>query len=304
MSSYAGSVTAPLAVTSLATLTPVQVRDVLALADDAQRVDGVRPINEATELRLRAPADAVHLLSVQDGDLRGYAQVSGVATATPEVELVVVPGHRRHGVGRELLREAVALSDEQPLQGWAHGDLPAARAFAASEGFEAVRGLWRMRRAADVPLPELTVPDGVRIRAFEPGRDEDEWLAVNARAFAFHPEQGRWTREELAARMVERWFDPAGFLLAHDATTGELLGFHWTKEENGHGEVYVVGVDPSAQGRRLGVLLTLAGLHHLHGRGVKRVDLYVESDNEPALAVYRRLGFRQDAVDVMYRQAR
>jgi mycothiol synthase len=70
--------------------------------------------------------------------------------------------------------------------------------------------------------------------------------------------------------------------------------------------VYVVGIDPGAQGRGLGRLLTLAGLHHLRERGVAEVLLYVESDNAPAVAVYSGLGFRHDAADthVMYRRGR
>ena len=66
--------------------------------------------------------------------------------------------------------------------------------------------------------------------------------------------------------------------------------------------MYVVGIDPAAQGRGLGKLLTLAGLHHLAGLGVAEVLLYVESDNAPAVAVYSGLGFtprrRRHARDV------
>ena len=69
---------------------------------------------------------------------------------------------------------------------------------------------------------------------------------------------------ELAERRSEPWFDPAGLFLAFgDAATdqaGALLGFHWTKvhlDQPGLGEVYVLGVDPSAQRRGLGQLLTV-----------------------------------------------
>ena len=67
------------------------------------------------------------------------------------------------------------------------------------------------------------------------------------------------------------------------------------------GEVYVVGVDPDAQGRGLGGALTLAGLHHLAARGLDEVILYVEADNAAAVATYRRLLFDVDALDVSYR---
>jgi mycothiol synthase len=68
------------------------------------------------------------------------------------------------------------------------------------------------------------------------------------------------------------------------------------------GEVYVVGVDPDAQGRGLGRALTLAGLHHLADRGLRTTILYVEGDNAAAIATYRRLGFERDAVDVSYQR--
>jgi mycothiol synthase len=311
---YAGRVSAAAAIETLDQLTKPQVEAVLALADAAERADGVRPINEATELRLRSAStsarggdqagvrDVVHVIATdEDGATHGYAQLSGAAGGAPEIELAVHPDHRRLGTGRALLRTARDVVGDKTLRGWAHGDLPGARALAGSEGFEPVRGLLKMRLdLATTELPDDEIPAGVRIRAFEPGQDEDAWLQVNSRAFATHPEQGKWTRADLEARKGEPWFDPAGFLMAVDESTGELLGYHWTKVEDGVGEVYVVGVDPAAQGRRLGSVLTSAGLHHLKRADVPVVDLYVESDNEPALKVYKRLGFQRSALDVMY----
>jgi mycothiol synthase len=103
--------------------------------------------------------------------------------------------------------------------------------------------------------------------------------------------------------MAEPWWDPAGLLVAVDGD--RMLGFHWTKQHDDRtGEVYVVGVAPQAQGRGLGKVLTLAGLHHLAGLGVEEVLLYVESDNAPAVAVYSRLGFGHADADthVQYRR--
>jgi mycothiol synthase len=158
-----------------------------------------------------------------------------------------------------------------------------------------------MRRPASEQLPEERPLDGVGIRAYREG-DEAELLRVNAAAFALHPEQGALDAAGLAARMAEPWWDPAGLLVAVD-DDGRVLGFHWTKQHDDRlGEVYVVGIDPAAQGRGLGRALTLAGLHHLHGRGVEEVLLYVESDNTAALATYGRLGFTHADADthVMY----
>jgi mycothiol synthase len=146
------------------------------------------------------------------------------------------------------------------------------------------------------PGPER-VPDGVTIRSFEPA-DVDAIVRVNGRAFASHPEQGAMDRADFEQRASSDWFEPAGlFVAVRDA---EIVGFHWTKVEHGIGEVYVVGVDPSEQGSGLGTALTVRGLRHLHESGIRTVDLYVEGDNDPALAVYRRLGFTEHARDVLY----
>jgi mycothiol synthase len=144
------------------------------------------------------------------------------------------------------------------------------------------------------------LPDGVTLRSFVPGRDEAAVVYVNHRAFSWHPEQSAMSIEDVRQKEEQPWFDPAGFLLAVDADE-RLVGFHWTKTHTAElGEVYVVGVDPDAQGGGLGKAITLAGLAHLRDAGLTEVMLYVESDNAAALAVYSRLGFTRWDSDVQY----
>jgi mycothiol synthase len=264
------------------------VDEIERIAAAATRADGAAPLDEATLRTLRNHPDRVRSW-VRDG---GFALLVG-----DELSLVVAPDARGRGVGRSLLESA--LEDAGPVRAWSHGDHPAAAALARSHGFERFRELWVMRRDMTDPLPPY---DGGRVRGYLPS-DAAEVVRVNAAAFAHHPEQGAMDAAELAERMAEPWFDPAGLLVAPEGD--RLLGFHWTKQHSPElGEVYVVGIDPEAQGQGLGKLLTLAGLHHLAGLGVAEVLLYVESDNAPAIAVYSRLGFRHDAADthVMYRR--
>jgi len=179
--------------------------------------------------------------------------------------------------------------------------LPAAAALARTAGFERFRALWQMRRSLSEPLDQPALPAGRALRSFVPGQDEDEWLRLNGRAFAKHPEQGGWTRHDLDLREREPWFDPAGFFIAE--RDGHMTGFHWTKMHSPTlGEVYVVGVDPDEQGSGLGRALTLAGLRHLRDRGVAQAMLYVDEDNVPAIRMYEGLGFTRTTVDAMYRR--
>ncbi|MDH6463959.1 mycothiol synthase [Micromonospora sp. A200] len=288
-------------------LAPAEVAEALALARLAGDADGADPFDEHTLLRLRDPeAPAVHLTArAADGTLTGYAHVDTSDPAGVGAELAVHPAYRRRGTGRALARGVLAAASG-PVRAWAHGDHPSAAALAVDLGFTRARVLWQLRRSLAAALPAPRLPDGVVLRAFRPGADDEAWLALNTRAFAAHPEQGRWTPADLRARLVEPWFDPAGFLLAVEEASGRLLGFHWTKvhERPGSariGEVYVLGVDPSAHGGGLGRALTTAGLAHLRdARGLDRVMLYVDESNTSAVALYERIGFARWCGHVNY----
>jgi mycothiol synthase len=161
-----------------------------------------------------------------------------------------------------------------------------------------------------VPLPVAGSPkwpEGIDVRTFVPGQDEDAWLAVNNAAFAADPDQGGWTRSVLDGRIAEPWFDPEGFLIADDG--GAIAGFCWTKvhpaepphEPRALGEIYVIGVDPGHQGLGLGRALVLAGLEHLHA--VRHLDvgmLFVDAANTAAVGLYRALGFVTSRIDRAY----
>ena len=289
--------------------TAPDVPEVLALLRAATAADGVRPVSEEAELRLQhGGPPGGRDLTVHDGNaLAGYARLDdGVA------ELVVHPGRRRRGFGTALLRQLLDLAGDRPLNIWAHGDLPGSAELLAPYGFQRARVLLQMRRdLAGVDAdPRPALPDGVRVLPFRPGRDEDAWLAVNAAAFAHHPEQGAWTPADLRLREAEPWFDPAGFLMAwrgEPDNGGTLLGSHWTKvhppgdvADEPVGEVYVLGIAPEAQGLRLGGALTDLGLAHLRSRGLQEVRLYVEESNPAAVHLYERRGFTRFAIDVSW----
>jgi len=277
-----------------------QVRDVVAAATAR---DGVAPVGDQV-LRELAADRTGHLLATDGDRVLGYLNHAAATDEAPAMnELVVHPDARRRGIGAAMARAGLSRGGPQ-ARIWAHGNLEAAQATARTLGLRVVRELLQMRRPL-TGLPPVTPAAGARLTTYSGPADDAELLRVNNAAFSWHPEQGGWTEADIAERRDEAWFDPDGLFLAFDDESGKLLGFHWTKVHGpGLGEVYVVGVDPAAQGRGLGATLTLAGLHHLasvlSASSQPTVMLYVESDNQAAVKTYRRLGFEVANVDAAY----
>jgi mycothiol synthase len=282
-------------------LTEDEIYGVLKLVADAEAVDQMKALNEAAVLRLRRPHTTTQHLLVREGEhLLGYAQLES-GTEWSAGQLVVSPNHRMRGIGTLLLQRLI-MESSSPLRLWAMGDTPAARALATTAGMVRRRELLIMERPLEDELPEPVIPPGFQIRTFVPGTDDQDWLRVNAAAFADHPEQAAIDSDDLADRMAEPWFDPKGFFVA--TTNDTMVGFHWTKQHQDQlGEVYVLGIAPSAAGGGLGKALLLTGLRSLQERGSTRVELYVEADNGGAIELYLTYGFATVSRDVMYAQA-
>jgi mycothiol synthase len=295
---------------------PVAPSDVDAfrrLADDAARAAGHPVVGDAVWRDLADPSPDTALILARDGDTIVAAMHVGpsdsLTTPHSTLSFAAAPGTALDEVVPPLM--TAALADRRD-HGGGHVELWVPGADASWDDRARRLGLDRARelRQLRVPLPvsePVRWPPGVTVRAFEPGRDEAAWIAVNNRAFAHDPDQGGWVEATLRRREHEPWFDPAGFLLAED--DHGLAGFCWTKlhpaappiEPDALGEIYVIGVDPSRQGTGLGRTLTLAGLADLHQRRHAPIGmLFVDASNDAALRLYESIGFTVARVDRAY----
>jgi mycothiol synthase len=267
---------------------------VVALADAASKADGIYPLNEAATLALRVPGAATHFLTRVGDTLTGYAQWHH---ADRSGLIVVAPTHRKAALGGRLIKALRGVAGTE-ISVWAFGNHPAAQALATNNGLVPARTLLEMER----PLTDLLSVDpapGVTLRTYSDS-DLESLHALNAAAFHDHPEQGRLTLDDLRLRMSEEWFDPAGLFLAE--LGGQPVGFHWTKRESAtDGEVYVIGVVPSAAGKGVGKTLLWAGLRHLADIGCTRVNLFVDLGNTAAIELYERAGFSVARTDILFR---
>ncbi|MDN5821261.1 MAG: mycothiol synthase [Brachybacterium sp.] len=274
------------------------IRELLATVTEH---DGVSPLDEAAVLALDGES-ARHLLVEEAGTVCGYASVLADGT----VQGMVHPAHRRRGHGTALLQEALALRPDAGV--WAHGALEGSLTFLSAAGLAESRYLLTLHRDLDPARPLPAIPEStledLRLDTFEAERDSERWVAVNARAFADHPEQGSLTRDDLEQRLAQPWFDAEDMLVA--LRDEELVGFVWSKRERPGAtdqdvEIYAVATDPSVQGHGAAGLLMATALDRLRSDGVPGVELYVEADNAPALRLYETWGFTVAGRDVQMR---
>ena len=302
-------------------LSEVDARALMDMLDSCERHDHVAPLSEAY-LRFisdggvataTAARPALYLARVGD-TIVGVCAVLGDGNA----EIAVAPGHRRQGIATALMEAADAHAAERVRGAWAHGNLPAARATANAWNFTlsrelyvmaidratALRGITRPADSAHPGLERMTFRQAVQ--RWDERSVKEAWLEANNDAFSWHPEQGGWDMARLNMAIDTDWFDADGlvFYIDSSAPAPRVAGFHFTQQhgqqpalvagapgELERGEVYVVGLHSDYQGRGLGTPIVAEGVWHLLDGGAGEIILYVESDNDAAVATYRKMGF-------------
>jgi mycothiol synthase len=233
---------------------------------------------------------------------------------------VVHPEWRRRGLGRSLIEAAYRRGEEyldeiEVLTVHFHcntRDVEEDRkALFEALGMKPVRYSVNLLRPVNGNLPPVLVPDGYRLRAFNPQQDAEAAWRVDNAAFRDH-----WGHTESELTDFLHWQElphmrPELWLLAEEQATGEIVGLglniidpDWIKQ-TGRREGYVNTLAVLREHRKqgLGTALISKSLHVLHDAGMQAVHLHADSENlTGAMRLYERVGFRVRKRYIAYRK--
>ena len=150
--------------------------------------------------------------------------------------------------------------------------------------------------------PEAGWADGINVRCFIPGQDDKAvWHVVNT-SFQTIPGDHDMPFDSWHNFNVNReGFDPTLWFLAMDGDT--IAGVCLCPHDKNYGWVRQIGVLPEHRGRGIGLSLLSHALGEWWQRGETRVGLGVQSDNIPAISLYKKVGFHIDSVYDTYRKS-
>jgi mycothiol synthase len=255
----------------------------------------------------RDPALADELLIGRDGEVAGYLQFEKVAEPLQIDMLAFVRPHLSGEglnawllrLGEERARARAALEPpggRVPLRVACFTDNEPARRLFAALGYAYARTFWMMRITLEGALSAPRVPEGILIRAFEPGRDETSTYAALAEAFADHwgyvfPSFEEWRHREIEGE--GSGFDPSLWFLATEGE--EVVGAALCRASSARSEDTAVVGDLAVREpwRRRGIALALlrTAFAEFHRRGIPRAELGVDAENPTgATRLYERAG--------------
>lgn len=157
---------------------------------------------------------------------------------------------------------------------------------------------------ADQPLAPVELPPGFEFHAWD-SRDVVRHAIVKFRSFRQEMDAALFAalrtldgceRLMFEISIQKRFLPETTWLLSRLPDRSGFCEDVGTIQGMGHesesGMIQNVGVIPDCRGLGLGRALVLKALHGYQSLGIPRVTLEATAENEPAIALYRSLGFR------------
>lgn len=235
-------------------------------------------------------------------------KIVGFMNVTPELktrrvilDCLIHPEHRRRGLAKKLLGYATHRAKElkaKVARVNIRQDNVVAKKILSRLRFQFVRQYLKLRlRLAEAHLQDAT-RHNYTSRHLQPG-EEDKLTQIQNRCFADTWEFNPNTTEEIAYSLNLSHCSPEDVILIYEGS--KLVGYCWTRINcaaevaNGEkkGRILMFGVEPDYRDRGIGRVALLAGLDYLENKGVRVVELDVDSENTAARALYCSVGFKK-----------
>lgn len=244
-----------------------------------------------------------------DGKIVGFIDIiPEINSRRVILDCLVHPEHRRIGLAEKLLgcathraKELKAIVARVNIR----QDNIVAKNILTKLGFKIVRQFLELR----LSLTEVRLPDDTHhnyTSCHLQYGEAEKLTRIQNRCFAnvwgYNPN----TTEEIACRIKMSHRSSEDVVLIYD--TDKLVGYCWAeincKEETDNGDrkgrIYMLGVDPDCRGKGIGRIALLTGLTYLKSKGIRVVELTVDSENEAALALYSSVGFKKWSSSLWY----
>jgi len=288
---------------------------IVAMVGAHQAAQGDAPDMSVEELRrdwigVDLDEDAI-VAQTPAGQIIGYADIFNRGFAQTNVYAIAHPGPGQD----ELFTRLVAWGEE-----WVRTHRPSERATGSTEihcflrsvdavsiralesaGYGYVRTHFVMAaQLTEIPAPPVW-PDGVIVRSFRPGVDDDAVFLGGEEPF-----QDMWNRPPSTK---EHWlqptqaddFDPTLWFLPFDQRSGEVAGNCRCSVLNGSGNIDTLGVRRPWRRQGLGFALLYHAFAEFWRRGIRTVRLSVDAESPTgAPRLYERAGFVVEKQYVRY----
>lgn len=263
-----------------------------------------------------------------DGEPRAYASVDtrpgDTSVVRAFVQGAVHPQWRGRGVGRQVLawstgraRQLLANSGKElpgRIAGYVQDDDESECRLFEAAGFAANRYYSTLRRDLALPVPDVTLGEGLRVVPWSPELDEATRLAHND-AFRDHwgsepmtPESWVHGRSMFAPEWSVLVLDdaaPVGRTGGGPVVAGYLLSGRyeqdWPVAGYSSGYTETLGVRRDYRGRKIAVALLSAAMSAYQESGVQYAELDVDTENPSgAHGLYASLGYEKKDGSRMY----
>lgn len=238
-----------------------------------------------------------------EGKLVGYGLALEQPAQRCTLYVVVHPGHRRRGIGSQLLgltlQRARELGTKNSLV-YANERNTASNSFLSHHGFQQVGSSGSLKLGAEVSTPPAEFPHGFTLKRYSEVNDPLLLLkALNEcyRGMWGHQHNDNPSEEERNSPRFLHYYDAENILLLFDEA-GAIFGICSLKplgKQEGDGALSDLldgpGIVQPHREEGYQRALVLAGIEHLRRKGKRPITLEFWGDNESALNIYRSLGF-------------